>query len=97
MVRYVKGMFAGTAAEARPNAAQYQTNFDNAPDVLGDDSDEDEEDIGRDFSKSKDLNYDSDEKDEFGNAEQTELISLDNSEAKAPAKKNVPKLKKPGT
>ena len=97
-VRKVKDMFGGSEA-VRPNPGAYSGNFDNAPDVVGGDSDEDEEDIGRNFNQQKDLNYDSDEKDEFGlqGADETELINLDQPEAKAPAKKNVPKLKKPGT
>ncbi len=65
--------------------------------MLGDGSDDDEEDIGRDFSKKKDLNYDSDEKEEFGNSEHMELVSLDTRKKDEPPKKNVPKLKKPGT
>lgn len=65
--------------------------------MLGDGSDDDEEDIGRDFSKKKDLNYDSDEKEEFGNSEHLELVSLDTRKKDEPPKKNVPKLKKPGT
>ena len=94
----VKGAFAGIGGEeAHPNIANYQSSFDKAPEVMGDDSDDnDEEDVGRDFSSKKDLNYDSDEKDEFGNSEQTELVVLDPKPSQEPAKKNIPKLKKPG-
>lgn len=92
----IKGKLTGNS-EQRPNNEAYQSNFDKAPDVLGDGSDDDEEDIGRDFSQKKDLNYDSDEKEEFGNSEQMELVSLDTRKKNEPTKKNVPKLKKPGT
>lgn len=64
-IKSLKSKFAGTSSEQRPNACAYKSNFDDAPDILGEDSDDnDEEDIGRDFTKKKDLNYDSDEKEE---------------------------------
>lgn len=71
--------------------APYTAGFDKGPDSIGG-SDDDEEDVGRDFTQSKDLNYDSDEKDETH--DQTELVSLDVKPENA--KRPVPKLKKPG-
>lgn len=90
----IKGKIAGVGSEGRQAGVDYQSGFDKGPDTLADD-DEDDEDVGRDFSQSKDLNYDSDEKDEFGNSEQTELVSLDSGKRNDSAKKNVPKLKGP--
>jgi hypothetical protein len=96
-VSKVKGAFASMGGDG-DNAGTYQSNFDKAPDVLGDDSDDnDEEDVGKDFSSKKDLNYDSDEKDEFGNSEQTELVVLEPKPKQEQPKKNIPKLKKPGS
>lgn len=70
MFKSIKEKFSGNKEGARPNSDTYQSNFDKAPDVAGDGSDDDdEEDVGRDFLKKKDLNYDSDEKDEFNNSE----------------------------
>jgi len=57
---------------------------------LDDEEDDEEEDVGRNAA-SNDLNYDSDEKEEAGDGDNTELISLD----KQPNKKKVPKLRKP--
>ena len=66
----IKGKLSGNGEGARPSSDTYQSNFDKAPDVAGDGSDDDdEEDIGRDFSKKKNLNYDSDEKEEFENSD----------------------------
>ena len=96
MLRSLRGKLGGAGEAARPSNESYQSNFDKAPDMHGDGSDDDEEDIGRDFSQKKDLNYDSDEKDEYGHSDQTELVSLD-TRKNEPAKKHVPKLKKPGT
>lgn len=64
----LKNQFKGSGNE-RPNSGVYKSNFEEVPGVLGGESDEDEEDIGRDFSKGKDLNFDSDEKEELGSAE----------------------------
>lgn len=49
MFRSLKGKLGGNGEAARPSG-EYQSNFDKAPGVLGDGSDDDEEDIGRDFS-----------------------------------------------
>jgi len=75
------------------NQSQYQSNFDQAPANFDDsEGDDDEEDIGsRPDSSRNDLNYDSDEKDEFEGGDSSELISLDGGK-----KKSVPKLAKPG-
>ena len=66
------------------------------PATMQDDSgDDDEEDIGKDPSQQqKALDYDSDEKDESGDAATEDLISLDSGNTKQ--RKKVPKLKKPG-
>lgn len=64
----IKGKFTGASEEVRSADVNYQSGFEKGPDSLADD-DEDEEDVGRDFSQTKDLNYDSDEKDEFGSSE----------------------------
>ena len=78
-----------------PDRQQYQQNFGDAPGTLDGESDDDEEDVGQDPSKN--LNYDSDEKEETGDdGASTELISLDNSSGGKPKeKKKVPKLRKP--
>lgn len=78
-----------------PDRKQYQQNFGDAPGTLDGESDDDEEDVGQDPSKN--LNYDSDEKEETGDdGASTELISLDNSSSGKPKeKKKVPKLRKP--
>ena len=78
-----------------PNRKEYQQNFGDAPGTLDGESDEDEEDIGQD-PKSKNLNYDSDEKEETGDdGASTELISLDSGNGKPKERKKVPKLRKP--
>ena len=51
---------------------------------MDDEEDDEEEDVGRNAA-SNDLNYDSDEKEETGDGDNTELISLD----KQPNKKKV--------
>ena len=50
-----------SAGDPKPKSSEYQSNFESAPGTLNE-SDDEEEDIGRDFNK--DLHYDSDEKDE---------------------------------
>jgi hypothetical protein len=57
-----------SAAEERAANVNYQSGFDKGPESIGSD-DEDEEDVGRNFTQKKDLNYDSDEKDEFGTSD----------------------------
>lgn len=77
-----------------PNRKDYQQNFGDAPGTLDGESDDDEEDVGQDPSKN--LNYDSDEKEETGDdGASTELISLDSGNGKPKEKKKVPKLRKP--
>lgn len=86
-VKSIPGMLQGDA----PDRAAYQQNFDNAPGNMEDEEDDEEEDIGRNAA-ANDLNYDSDEKDETGDGDNTELISLDKQQN---SKKKVPKLRKP--
>lgn len=69
MFNQIKSSFSSGDSHARPSK-EYVSNFDQAPGVLGGESDDDdEEDVGRDFSKKKDLNYDSDEKEEIDNSD----------------------------
>lgn len=69
LAKKVKGYISGGGEGERPSNVNYQPGFDNGPDTLLEDDEEDEEDVGRNFSQTKDLNYDSDEKDEFSNSE----------------------------
>lgn len=73
----------------------YQQQFGMPATMQDDSGDDDEEDIGKDPSQQqKALDYDSDEKDESGDAATEDLISLDSGNTKQ--RKKVPKLKKPG-
>ena len=69
MFNQIRSSFSSGDSHARPSK-EYVSNFDQAPGILGGESDDDdEEDVGRDFSKKKDLNYDSDEKEEIDNSD----------------------------
>lgn len=98
MLSQIKSKMSAGDSQNPKISKDYVSNFDQAPGVLGGDSDDDDEEyVGRDFSKKKNLNYDSDERDEIQNSEQTELVNLDMKPRDEPVRKNVPKLKKPGT
>ena len=79
---------------------EYRSNFDapKGSDDEDEDDNDDEEDIGRSANtKKKDLDYDSDEKQDLNDEDdgaKHELINLDDTKD-SKSKKKVPKLRKP--
>lgn len=96
----LKGMISGGSGTAKGKQAikkdQYTKNFNQAPECLGESSDE--EDVGKNSNSAQHLRYDSDEdKEGLGDSE---LINLDGApqnqrDRSTTAADKIPKLQKP--